>query len=819
MFYRRNSNLELVKTLFKTLLFVVITLTGSLAYAQSGTGSIKGLLIDEISNEPIPFANIIIKGTTKGTATDFDGNFLIEGINPGFVQLQVSVIGYQPKITGEINVISGRQTNYNIKLEKSSTQMKEVVVEAESFNKTMESPLSMQTISVAEIERAAGANRDISKVVQSFPGVTSTPAFRNDIIIRGGAPNENRFYLDEIEVPNINHFQTQGASGGPVGIINVNLIREVDFQAGAFPASRGNMLSSLLTFKQLDGNSEKLKGKVTVGSSDLGLTLDGPLGKKTTFVFSARQSYLQFLFSALGLPFLPTYWDYQTKVKHKINNKNEISFISIGALDKNVLNLDANETEQQRYILQNLPSSDQWNYTIGTVYKHFQDNSFQTYVVSRNMLNNEAVKYTNNDESTEDNLTLRYKSQEIENKFRFENTTRVEDWKFVVGVNYEFAKYNNETFNRFFVPATPFAPARLDTFNFSSAFNLNKYGAFVQVSKRLLESRLNVSFGVRVDANDYNDEMANPLNQLAPRASLAYSLSDKWAINMAAGRFSQLPPYTVMGFQRNGEFVNKNNGLKYIHANHLNGGLEYRPKESSKITVEGFYKLYQDYPMLVGKGISLANLGADFGVIGNEEVTPTSEGRAYGIEVMGQQKLYKGFYGILSYTWVRSEFTNIDGDYAPSAWDSEHLISATLGKKLKKGWEVGARWRFVSGRPSTPYLANVSALRPVYDVNPAGVLDYNNVNSQNLGEFHQLDIRVDKIWNFEKWSLNLYLDIQNLYNFQAKEQPILFPFEDDNGNPIVTNPDAPYAQQTYDLQQIPNTTGTVLPTIGVIIDF
>ncbi len=807
-----------LKVELTTLLFLIFSIAG---FAQSGTGSVKGKLIDEISNEPIPFANIIIKGTTKGTSTDFDGNYLIEDIQPGFIQLQVSVIGYQPKITGEINVISGRQTNYNIKMEKSSTQMKEVVVEASAFNKTMESPLSMQTISVAEIERAAGANRDISKVVQSFPGVTSTPAFRNDIIIRGGAPNENRFYLDEIEVPTINHFQTQGASGGPVGIINVNLIREVDFQAGAFPASRGNMLSSLLTFKQLDGNNEKLKGKVTVGASDLGLTLDGPLGKdkKTTFVFSARQSYLQFLFTALGLPFLPTYWDYQTKVKHKINKKNEISLISIGALDKNVLNLDANETKEQRYILNNLPSSDQWNYTIGAVYKHFQDNSFQTYVVSRNMLNNEAEKYTNNDNSSEDNLTLRYKSQEIENKFRFENTTRVKDWKIVAGINYEFAKYNNATFNRVFIPASPIAPARLDTFNFNSVFNLNKYGAFVQVSKRLLESRLNVSVGLRTDANDFNDYMANPINQLAPRASLAYALSEKYSINLAAGRFTQLPPYTVMGFQRNGEFINKQNGVKYIKANHLNGGLEYRPKESSKITVEGFYKYYQDYPMLVDKGISLANLGADFGVIGNEEASSTSEGRAYGMEFMAQQKLYKGFYGILSYTWVRSEFTNADGNYAPSAWDSEHLISLTAGKKFKKNWEVGARWRYVSGRPATPYLLGASALRPVYDVNPAGVLDYANVNSVNLGEFHQLDIRVDKIWNFEKWSLNLYFDIQNLYNFQAQAQPILFPVEDATGAPVILNPNAPFAQQQYNLEQIPSTAGTVLPTFGVIIDF
>lgn len=484
-----------------------------------------------------------------------------------------------------------------------------------------------------------------------------------------------------------------------------------------------------------------------------------------------------------------------------------------------MLNLDANETVAQRYILNNIPTNNQWNYTIGAVYKHFEDNSFQTYVVSRNMLNNEAQKYLNNDESNPNNLVLNYKSQEIENKFRFENTTRIGDWKLTAGINYEFAKYNNTTFNKIYIPATPATPQRLDTVNYNSAFQMNKYGAFAQVSKRLLGSRLRLSLGVRVDANDYNTTMQNPLNQFSPRGSASYDLSDKYSLNVAIGRFTQLPAYTILGYQVAGDFVNKNTGLRYIQADHLNGGVEYRPSSKSKITVEGFYKWYDYYPMSQNKGISLANLGADFGVVGNELVTPDSDGRAYGIEVMGQQKLVKGFYGIFSYTWVRSEFTNADGQYRPSSWDSEHLISMTGGKKFKNGWESGLRWRYVHGRPSTPYLFPQSALRSIYDINPSGVPDYSQVNTQRLPAFHQLDIRVDKIWNFEKWALNLYLDIQNLYGFQAEEQPILYPKEDAQGNPVVLNPSDPYDQQVYDLDRIPNTTGTVLPTIGIIIDF
>jgi outer membrane receptor for ferrienterochelin and colicin len=798
------------------ILFMLLWFSQSLL-AQ--TGSVKGTLTDDISNEPIPFANIIIKGTTKGTTTDFDGKFLIDGIEPGFIELQISVLGYKPKTSSQLQIIGNRTANLDVKLEKTSTDLKEVVVESSPFNRPDESPLSMQTIGVAEIERAAGANRDISKVIQSFPGVTSGPAFRNDIIIRGGAPNENRFYLDEVEVPNINHFQTQGSSGGPVGIINVNLIREVDFQSSAFPASRGNMLSSLLTFKQLDGNKERIKGKVVVGSSDLGLTLDGPMGDKITYVFSVRQSYLQFLFSALQLPFLPTYYDYQTKVKYKINKKNEISLISIGALDQFKLNLDANETEAQRYTLANIPVNNQWNYTIGAVYKHYGEKSFQTFVLSRNMLNNEAYKYQDNDESDPNKLLLDFQSQEIENKFRFENTTRAGDWKWTVGLNLEHAKYNNATFNRIFVPATVNSPGRIDTVDFNSNLVVNKYGVFAQLSRRLLDSRLRLSFGIRADANDFNDEMANPLNSIAPRFSSSYDLTDKWSLNFGIGRYAQLPAYTVLGYQVNEEFVNRNNGLKYITADHLNGGVEFRPNDRAKITLEGFYKVYDNYPLSINKGISLANLGADFGVVGNEAVTPDSDGRAYGVEVLAQQKIFKGFYGIVAYTWVRSEFTNANGQYAPSAWDSEHLISLTAGKKFKKGWEVGARWRYVHGRPSTPYLLPQSASRPVYDINPSGVLDYSRVNTERLSAFQQLDIRVDKIWNFKSWSLDLYLDIQNFFNYQSTEQPLLYPEEDANGNFEVVNPGAPYEQQFYNLKQIPNTTGTVLPTIGIIVDF
>ncbi len=363
---------------------------------QKGQGVIEGRVAEASSNNPVPFANVVIYGTNIGTLTDDNGNFSFKNIEPGYVKIAVTCIGFESYFSEDIYVTNAKKATVEIPLQESQVKIEEVTVKASPFRRQEESPLSLRRIEISEIEKNPGGNRDISKVILSFPGVGSGVSFRNDLIVRGGGPAENRFYLDGIEIPNLNHFATQGASGGPVGIINVDLIRGVDFYSGAFPANRGNALSSVLEFRQIDGNAEKMKFKVSVGSSDLALTVDGPAGKNTTFIASVRRSYLQFLFSALNLPFLPTYNDFQFKVRTRFNPKNEISFIGLGAYDKSVLNLKANETPGQRYILGYLPENIQWNYTFGANYKHYLEHGYLSVVLSRNYLNNQAYKYVDN---------------------------------------------------------------------------------------------------------------------------------------------------------------------------------------------------------------------------------------------------------------------------------------------------------------------------------------------------------------------------------------------------------------------------------------
>ncbi|TAH43993.1 MAG: TonB-dependent receptor [Bacteroidetes bacterium] len=783
-------------------------------YAQSGV--LKGRVYNSINNEGIAFASVYIESEKTGAVSDIAGNYQIENIKPGTIDLKCSSVGYKELQIKDVIISNIRTTVLDIALEQNVAILDEVNIKPTEFTKPIESPLSLRTINAAEIYRNPGGNRDISKVIQILPGVASTVSFRNDIIVRGGAPNENRFYLDGIEVPNINHFATQGSSGGPVGLINVNFIREVDFYAGAFPSNRGNALSSVMEFKQMDGNEEKLSGTFMLGSSDVGLTLNGPIGKKSTFLLSARRSYLQLLFKALSLPFLPTYNDFQYKQKIKFNLKNELTIIGLGAIDDFELNKKVNDNisdpeiiQRNNYILGNLPVNTQWNYTGGLNWKHFSQNSYQNIVLSRNQLNNKSRKYINNIKDPA-LLIFDYESRETENKLRFENTWRKNGWKLNSGLGAEHVQYSNSTFNKREINNA------VAVINYNSKLSFNKYALFMQVSKSFFNERLSSSLGLRTDFNDYSSEMANPAEQISPVLSLSYSLSNKVNLNFNAGRYYQLPVYTLLGYRdSSNNLVNKSNNIKYIHANHLVAGIDFIPKPSFKISLEGFYKTYRNYPFLLSDSITLANLGGDFGVIGNEAATSSSDGRSYGLELFMQQKLSSSIYGILSYTFVRSEFKDKSDKYVPSSWDNRHILNITAGKKFKRNWEMGMKFRLLGGAPYTPYDVNLSSTKTIWDVTRQGIPDWNRLNTERNSVSHGMDIRIDKKWFFKKWALNLYLDIQNIYNSQTSTQDYIDVVRDNAGNPVEST-DNPLQYKTY---KIKNTSGNILPSVGVMVEF
>ena len=795
-----------------------------LAHVATAQVVIQGKVVDVMSRKPLVGAKVQLDKQEVFVQTTADGSFAINNIDPGYHTVTATIDGYESETSSELLFTYDKSPFITLEMQSLASGVGEVTIRKTSIQKReAESPVSSQKLSIREIERNPGGNRDISKIIQSLPGVISVPGFRNDVVIRGGSPSENKFYLDGIEIPIINHFQTQGSTGGPVGLLNVNFIKEVNFYTGAFPVNYANGLSSVLDFRQMDGNANKAKYRFTLGSSDVGFTADGPIGKKTTYIFSARQSYLQGLFSLLGLPFLPNFIDYQAKVKVKLNEKDDISFLMVGAVDFFRLNLKVNDNitdsiqlKSNKYILGYLPVYRQWNYTFGTVYTHYGAQSKTQYFLSRNMLNNTSYKYRNNDESSEDNRIFNYKSIEEENKLRIENSRTLRKWKLLAGTGLEYVQFGVDNKAKILIPGAPGTAGTIQDIAFSTQLDLAKYSGFVRAYRNVMGNGT-LSFAGRLDGNTYNKHMQNVLNQ--PTASVSASLPtpvNGLFFNANVGQFTQLPSYTILGYRNAAGALDNQDRVKYIRNRMVAAGLQYNKVKDTRITLEGFYKQYANYPLALNDSISLGNLGTDFAVVGNEPVSSVCDGRAYGMEFLLQKRSRSGLYGILAYTLSWSEFSDKNGNAAKSAWDSRHTLSLVGGVKLKRNWEMGAKFRLATGRPYTPYDVQRSLVKSNWDVKGVALNDYNRLNTERLGTFSQLDVRVDKVWYFKKSSLNLYMDIQNFLNKEYLGAPTLIAAQDASGN-LMTDPNA--TVPSYKSDYLVNSTGFLQPSIGVILDF
>ena len=771
-------------------------------------GVVKGRVVNVRNNEPLIGAVVQLENQAAATVTDSVGNYVIKQVKPGFYHITVSLLGYEKKRTEELQVMGNQTTFVDVAMNESEVSLAEAIVRPRTEETRAESPLSVQTLEVRQIEKSAGVNRDVSKLVQTLPGVAATAANRNDLLVRGGGPAENVFYLDGIELPVINHFTTQGAAGGAVGILNPDFVSAVDFYTGAFPANRPNALSSVMDIRMKNGSRDRLHAKLSLGASDASFTLDGPVNSRSTFIFSARQSYKQMLFKWLKLPFLPTYNDFQLKYDYRISERRNLSIIGLGSIDKVRLNtnLRANASEFSRLVLNTLPVYDQWHYTVGAVYKVLGEKHTDRWVLSRNMLDNGFYKHVGNQEQLP--KIFDYQSQESENKLRFERIFWGLPFKLNVGAGVQHAHYFNRTARRRIIAGV----STLD--NYESSLDFLSYTAFGQASKEWWNQQLKLSFGLSVAGNNYNTAMRNPLPQLSPRFSITYALSDRTDVSANVGRYAKLPSYTTLGYRNaEGELANRD-ALKYIISNHLVVGVSHRPMEGLLLVAEVFYKTYEHYPISLAEDVSLASKGAGFGAVGDEAVTASGLGRAYGVETVARWQLPQGARFSATYTLFRSEFTNRAGQYQPSSWDTRHILNVIASCPLGKNWNFAARWRWLGGAPYSPIDYALSSQKAAWDIRNMAYMDYSRFNSLRLPSAHQLDVRIDREFYFPKWVLNLYLDVQNVYKAAYPMEPI-YTNLDAQGQP-ATEPSNP---SRYVLREIPSMAGTMVPTMGLMVKF
>ena len=788
--------------------FACVCLLAGCAVAQVAAQSafeVRGRVIDRLSRQPVIGALVWPVGAdTLRTVTDTAGVFSLQGVPPGIFAFRVTAAGYVPQDTPDY-IVSAATPEVNVELDEEVKSLGTLTVRPKSYGRTAESPVSVQVIGLREIEKSPGANRDISRIVRGYPGVAFSPVgYRNDLIVRGGGPSENRFYMDGIEIPNINHFATQGATGGPVSIVNADLVREIKFYTGAFPADRVGAMSSVLDFRLRDGHSERQSFKATLGASEAALSGSGHIGEKTTYLFSIRQSYLQLLFKMIGLPFLPNYIDGQFKVKTQLTPYDELTVMGLAGVDRMELNTDLEgEDEGSDYILSYLPKIEQETFTVGATYRHYAGRHVQTYVLSHNFLNDKNLKYRDNDDSSDDNLTLRLRSTEQKTTLRAENSTTLpQGWTLKESAEVNYMDYaDNER--------------RLLALGEWSAYRthlgLVAYGASVSTAYTAPEERWSAAVGLRADGNNYSARMARPWEQLSPRASFRYVFSPHWSVAASGGWYHQLPPYTALGYKEGGRLVNKD--LRYMNVAQAAAGGEWKANDRWALSVEGFYKSYHRVPLSLVDGVPLTCKGTDYGVVGNEALVSTAQGRAYGVEALMRWTLPDRLNLTGSFTWYRSEYrADRHAPYVPSAWDNRFILNMSGTYDLPRRWSVGMRLSCIGGSPYTPYDEVASSYKTYWDANGRSASDYSRYNEGRLPAFAQLDVRVDKEFYFKRWRLGLYVDLQNVTVSKLRQQDVFM------STGVVENPEAPLKEQRYKMRRIEQVSGTLLPTIGLTVE-
>jgi outer membrane receptor for ferrienterochelin and colicin len=823
-----------MKIQIKYCLLIIFIASSLSAFAQK-TGAISGSVKNKLTQQALNGATITIEKTTFAVQTTADGSYRITNIPVGSYNVKVTFTGYKSETQFNVIVVSGAEQFVNFEIEQSKNSVGEIIVKGGRKQSAVAAdiitPLSVQRLSATEIKSNPGGNFDISKVVQALPGVagsTGTAAFRNDIIIRGGAPNENVFYLDGIEIPVLNHFQTQGSAGGPAGMLNVSFIEDVKLSSSAFDARYDNAMASVFQFKQRDGNAKKFSGNIRLSGTEVAGTFEGPLTKNTTYLASIRRSYLQFLFKLIDLPIRPNFWDFQFKTNTKINSKTTLTLLGLGAIDEFTTEATKSSTPENEYVQLSVPFINQWNYTNGASLKRLIKDGYYNISLSRNMFDNSIDQFQDKKRDDENFRNLKIRSQEIENKLRFDYNKFTNGWRWSAGAMAQYVKFNNELYNRvsfllrdstgnLLKDSLGNPIAQLLAINSNTDLNFFKFGVFGQVSKKFLNDRLGASFGLRSDMNTFTTTGMNPLKTLSPRASISYQVAPKWQVSASVGNYYKTPIYTALGYKEAGVYVNKD--VDYLRSMHYVTGVEFLPKKDLRFTVEGFYKRYSNYLVSDKNGTSLANQGTDFLAIGNEAVSSIGKGEAYGAEVFVQQKLTKTIFATASYTYVRSLFSGADGKLIASAWDSRHLFSGILGKKFKRNWEMGMKLRATGGAPYTPF--DTVASRPQFALNGRGVINDAQLNSLRLAPFYQFDFRLDKKINFKKTTLDIFLDVTNALltkneqapNFVFKRTADNSAFQTTDGLPLKLDGSNGIPVVNIDRNAIPT------PTIGFIFEF
>ena len=736
-----------------------------------------------------------------------EGAFAFSNLPVGLCNIRVSSPdGSFTTVLHEQTLNAVKPLELRIEVERPYQVLEEVAISAEAFKTTEETPLSIKNINWSEMQRMPGATLDISKAIQSFPGVLPKSSFGYNISIRGGASSENAYRMDGIDLPTINHFSIQGASGGAVSLLNMDFIQGAALYSGAFPSSMSNVLSGALDLDLRQARSDRPGIRMTLGATDVGATIELPLTGRSGVMVSARNSFSQHYFKLFNIPVLPTYQDAQFKYYTRIGDHADLTILGVGGWDSYRVYTEGRGSDALLYNVGYIPEGEQSTEVLGARYRKFVPNGLQTLVVSHDRITNDADKYVGNTRQESDRQ-LRYRSYEDRTRLRYERVWDGEQAKLTLGGSLEAVGVGVDMW------ALKGHTAGVDTTNLQSDLSYVQGGLFAAYARHSANKRGTLNLGLRMDAANFNLNMVNPLAQLSPRASYKYQLTSHWTANSHVGRYQQMPAGILLAANR---ATNHGRFTRFTTTDHLGAGVEYQNGKTYRVSMEVYTKRYRNAPFLVNDQIAYANAIGAYVAVGDQPSIPNAQGRARGFELFLQQKLKGQYWWMGAYNYGISEFQTASGVWAPSVWDSRHTLSLTTGKVWGKGWQWGLKWRYSSGTPYTPFNESASALVTNWDVLQRGVFDYAQVNSQRLDAFTQLDFRLDKTYSHKGWSLSWFLDLQNLASGDIPLMPYLTVVRDPDTKAPLLDPNDP---TRYQMQLLRSDTGRTLPTIGMILEF
>lgn len=722
------------------ILFSVLCAAEKLAGQQNYRGTIKGKVIDFETKRSLIGVNIFIPELGIGGTTDENSLYAFNQINIGSYSIVFSYVGYEKNTTSDVIVRAGRITYLNVEMKPVSINMKDVEVTSGYFNSTETQNLSAVSFSFEEIRRAPGAGGDVSRIIFGLPSLSKINDTKNSLIVRGGSPVENGFYLDNIEIPNINHFPVQGSTEGPIGIINVDLIDNVNFYSGGFNSNYGDKLSSIMELKYREGNRTNFDIQADMSLQGFGGVIEGPInGGKGSFVLSARRSYLDLILDLMGEKVgLPIYSDFQGKAVYDLNENNKLSLIDIFSFDNQLMNQDdARDNKNNVYV--------DYKYYTNTAGINWQ------YLWGKSGYSNTSISHTYSKtlgkffQTKDAKLLLDNNSLEHEYKLRNSNHFFVNtELKFEFGFDVKFIAND---YKQFYNDYNDLFGQPMSSLDINKNINTFKSGIFANLTWEVLP-KLIFNPGIRLDYFGYN-KTANA----SPRVSLTYELTDATSLTGTFGIYHQNIPWIIAA--QKDEFKN----LKNPKANHYIIGLNHLITESTKLTIELYNKDYFDFPM----DPTQQNLFVfDQAVVENlflphQNLLSAGEANSKGIEITVQKKLAKDFYGLVAGSYSKAKYKGLDNKWYNRIYDNQITFAIEGGYKPNENWEFSARWLYAGGAPYTPF--DQAASRAANK----GVFDNSKVNGARLPDFHSLNIRADRRFHFSTSTLIVYLSVWNAY--------------------------------------------------------